>query len=120
MSTPSWWQAPVQLRGPSGLPVPGLPKLKPAIGLFPSTLGSGDHVLVRKLSVAGRKEGAKLLFIGIWAAGVVQGWLLSDGIGTTAGVRYGVGVSLVIGAAYTGVRWALLSRQLRASRSSQH
>lgn len=56
-----------------------------------------DHGLVRKLSVAGRKEGAKLLFVGLWVAGVVQSVLLAEGIGTSAGIRYGVGVPLVLG-----------------------
>ena len=79
-----------------------------------------DHVLVPKLSIAGRKEGARLLFLGFWVAGVVQSVLLAEGIGTSSGIRFGVGAILVLGAVYTGTRWALLSRQMRASRPSQH
>ena len=41
------------------------------------------------------------------------------GIGTSAGIRYGVGVPLVLGAIYTGARWALLSRRVRASVSER-
>ena len=78
-----------------------------------------DHVLVRELSAAGRREGAKLLFVGLWVAGVVQSVLLAEGIGTSAGIRYGVGVPLVLGVIYTGARWALLSRQVRASVSER-
>jgi len=76
-------------------------------------------VLVQKLSLAGRKEGARLPFAGLWVAGVIQSVLLADGIGTSAGIQYGAGVPLALGLIYSGARWALLSRQMRASSSQR-
>jgi hypothetical protein len=68
---------------------------------------------VRRLSLSGRREAAKSVFATLWVAGIVLTFLLpSHG---SNGVRYSVGIPLTVGVLYSGLRWALLARQLRAA-----
>jgi hypothetical protein len=66
---------------------------------------------VKRLSLAGRKEGARLAFTVFWLAGIVLVWVLPDHDGF--GIRLGLGIPITVAGVYTGLRWAVLARQLR-------
>jgi hypothetical protein len=68
---------------------------------------------VPKLTLRARKELAKLTFCAVVLVGVVQGWLLSAGVGDSPAVRFGLGVPLTVALVFAVVCWAVLARRDR-------
>jgi tetrahydromethanopterin S-methyltransferase subunit G len=60
-----------------------------------------------------KRELSKLTFIALWVLGFVQSFLLGSGVGRSSGIRYGLGIPLVIALVLAGAMWALFARQVR-------
>ena len=67
---------------------------------------------MRRLSLAGRKELARLIFCFVAMVGIVQSVLLADGVGASAPIRYGLGIPLTVVALVVGACWLVLAREV--------
>lgn len=71
------------------------------------------HRAMRSWSDLAKRELSKLIFYMLALLGALQGILLQDGIGTSPGIRYGLGLPLLLAVLSTGALWALFASRVR-------